>query len=217
VLVGKEDVDLVSHEREEVGAVPFDAERIRQSERDATPRVVGVLGGDAEGLLCVVLVEEVPLEEDHRRRLHGFAGDVPRGEHRPRAEEGVHRALSIGRDGDDTAPRRLVMIERRGEKLHPGAREIGGKHPTELVVGDLADEPRAGSETRHSVTGIGRRSTAGLDALADSGVEEVGTLRIDEHHRCLHHVVGNEEPFVYGCDDVDHRIADGHCIETRLC
>jgi len=48
-----------------------------------------------------------------------------------------------------------------GKERHAGVMKITGKHPTEIVVGDLADESSATSQTGQSVTGVGNRATAG--------------------------------------------------------
>src|SRR2546422_4601349 len=106
-LVGEQDVHVVLDEVEEGGAMPVDAEGIRERQRDLAPGRVGEAGGDAECFLGGRRVEEVALQIEDVP-----AGDEPRidvagAELRRRAEIGGHRALRVRRHHDDRKSTRL--------------------------------------------------------------------------------------------------------------
>ena len=103
-LVGEQDVHVVLDQVEERVAVPVDAERIGQRERDLASRRVRQPGRRAEGLLSIRRIEEIALEVDDLRARDQARVDVPRREMHRSAEERVHRPLRVGRDQDEAPP-----------------------------------------------------------------------------------------------------------------
>ncbi len=66
------------------------------------------------------------------------------------AEEGVHRALPVGRDEDQAAPGRRIAGARRGVVVDPAGVDIVREDFAELVLGDLADERAFRAERRRA-------------------------------------------------------------------
>ena len=211
-LVAEQDVDVVQDEVHEVVTVTINAERIRQRERHLATGFVRVLCCDAEGLLGMIAVEQIPLEEHHRRGLHRLPRDVVGVEQRRRAEERAHRSLTIRRDGDDAATGRLGLAHATRMEADTDTLHVTGERITEGVLGDLADEPCTPTEACKPVGGVGSRSTARLRRIGDAGEQMRRTIGIDECHRTLDDVFIHEESVFDRCDHVDEGIADRHDV-----
>jgi len=145
--------------------------------------------------------------------LYGFPGDIARAQDRTRTEVGVHGALTVGGYHDDTSPGRQTVVFGCREERHPRIVEVARKHPTEIVVGDLADEASATSQTGQSVTGVGNRATAGHHIWGNLRAQERRALVVDQHHGCLREVVLGKKVLVHRRDDVHHGIADGDGVQ----
>src|SRR3989442_785138 len=145
-LVGEQDVHVVLDEVEEGGAMPVDAEGIRERQRDLAPGRVGEAGGDAECLLGGRRVEEVALQIEDAP-----AGDEPRidvagAELRRRAEIGVHRALRVRRHHDEAAAGGRPARRRRRRVAHAGRAKIVAEDLAQLIVTNLAHVVCAAAE-----------------------------------------------------------------------
>src|SRR5438876_1227962 len=102
-LVGEEDIDVMRHQLAELGAVPPDAERVAEAEADAPPGAVGELCRLAEGRLGARRIEEIAFEIGDLRRRDQLRVDILGAEIDAGAEEGLHRAMRIGGNQDETA------------------------------------------------------------------------------------------------------------------
>ena len=193
--------------------VSLHTEGVRQCKRHLATRFVGVLGRHAKRLLGVVLVEEVSLEQHPFGTLHGIPGDVARAQHRTRPEVGIHGALAVRGHHDDAASRGKTVVFGCREERHPRIVEVARKHPTEIVVGDLADEAGAPTQTGQSVTGVGNRATAGHHIWGNLRAQERRALVVNQHHGRLREVVLGKEVLVHRRDDVHHGIADGDGVQ----
>jgi len=145
-LVGEQEVDVVGDQIQEVVAVAFDAEAVRQGHRDRPAGVVSDGGRPTEGLLRVGSIEQVALEVQHRSRRHDVCIDVVGSEEHRRPQIGVHRALSVGGDEDQAAPRRRPVGRGRGGVGDPGGDHVMGEHRPELIVSHPSDEMGAAAE-----------------------------------------------------------------------
>jgi len=105
------------------------------------------------------------------------------------------------------------VVFRRRKKRHASIEQVAGERVAEIVVGDLADEPRAAAEARQPVAGVGHRTAARHDAVAHLCTQKPRALVADEHHRRFRQVVGGKKRLVDAGDDVDHRVADGHGMQ----
>ena len=70
-LIGEQDVHVVVHQFEEVGAVAVNAEGVRQRQGHGTAGVLGDSDGLAHGLLGTRRVPQVALEVQHGGVTHG--------------------------------------------------------------------------------------------------------------------------------------------------
>ena len=91
--------------------------------------------------------------------------------------------------------------------------DVVGEDPTEIVVGDSADEGRQCAERGQTRCGVGGRAARNLDRRRHGGIDQPSTVGVGQLHRPLDHCVIVEEGIVGMGEDVDDRIPDAEDIE----
>ena len=101
------------------------------------------------------------------------------------------------------------------EKSTPVERMSATNVVAERIVLHLADIGAADPERGDADDGVGRR-TAGDDARIDAGgVERLGAILVDQVHRALHHILGDQIVVVRVGQNVDQRIAQSQNLDRR--
>jgi len=134
-------------------------------------------------------------------------------QHCARTEVGVHRALTIGGHHDHAAPSGQAMIFRGRKERDASFGEVAGEGSSEVIIGDLANEPRPPAEAGEAVAGVRHRTATGHETLTKVRHEVLRTPVVDEHHRRLREVVLGKKILRNRGYHVDHCIANGDSVK----
>src|SRR5437899_10841596 len=212
-LVGEQDVHVVLDEVEERGAMPVDAEGIRERQRDLPPGRVGEAGGHTKRVLGGRRVEEVALQIEDAP-----AGDEPRidvagAELRRRAETGAHRALRVRRHHDEAAAGGRPARRRRRRVAHAGRAKVVAEDLPQLIVTDLAHIVCAAAERGDPDDRVGGGAARDLDGGAHGVIDLARARLVDEMHGSLDEAVEVEERLALVAEDVHERVADADDVD----
>ena len=167
-LVGEQDVDGVADQADELGAVPVDAERIGQAERDLPAGLGRNRRRLAERGLRFRPVEQIAFQVDDARRADQLGIDLAAAELRAarpgRCSWCAGRPASPG--SGSSAVGSLPSAAAGVVKVTPAARMSCANTVAELVLRDLADEAGLAAERGDAGHGVGDRSARDLHAPA---------------------------------------------------
>jgi hypothetical protein len=94
--------------------------------------------------------------------------------------------------------------------------DVVGENFAQLVGGDLTHEAAAPAEHRDARRGIAGGTAADLAPRAHLAVEPRRLLLVDQAHRPLVELLGNDEFLVGGGDDIDDSVADAEDVEAGV-
>ena len=155
-------------------------------------------------------MEQVAFEIEPFASGDGADIDVVGGEFGGGAEEGVHRALAIGRDGDHRAGGGGAVDEGRAEEVDADVLHVGDVGCADGVVGDLAHEGAAAAEAAQARDGVAGRTARGFEAGGGQGVvKQFGARLVDQVGAGLGDVVADEEIIVDLRDHIHDGVAQG--------
>ena len=193
--------------------MPFDAERIRERQRDAPVGPVRDRRGAAHGLLRGRRIPHVALEVGDSRARDQCLVDVALVELRARAQEGAHCALGVGCDDHEATSGRCAGDGEGRLEMHAHAAQVVREDLAEGVVGHPADVRRAPAERRDSKRGVRGRPAGSLGGRPHLRVDLVGPGLVDHGHRPALDTGAGDEFVVGEGEHVDQRIADGQYVE----
>ena len=160
-------------------------------------------------------VEQIALQVGHRRIGDEIASSTSASPKRHAgAEIGVHRALPVRRDQDQAARRGRTARQRRRGEVHADRGHVMAEHVAQLVVRDLAEIGDARAERGRDRAGVARRSAAAFLAGRHGGIQRLGRLGVDQHHRALVHVMARQERVVRARHHIDDGVADAEDVEA---
>ena len=215
-FVGEEDVDIAGDQVEELGSMAIHAEAVGEGEGHPRARRMRSTDGGADDVLGAGIVPEIALDVEHLRRCDERRIDVDGSQRGGDAEIGVHGALRVWGDEDETTGRAgggFGTSERLDVERHPCGPDVMGEDRTEFVVGDLPDEGHRSTERGDPGGGVGGRTARDLDGRRHVGVDAERPLGVDEFHRPLDHGVSVEEGILRMGEHVDDGHPDAHDVD----
>ena len=202
-------IHLVLDQTAEIGAVAVDAERVRQRDPGLAAALVGRARGLEEGLLALVLVEEIALEEQVFGLASDIFGHILGAQIGRDAQIGVHRPFAIRRDKDHRARGRQVGLGHRVvREIGPFERERFGVEPPQRIVAHPPDKGGAQAKIAQARQRVGDRPARRLGPVAHRGIERLGPVAFDQLHDALGDAHVIEERLLGLAQDIDDGIAD---------
>ena len=193
--------------------MPIHAERVGQRQSHLPAGGVRGGGGPAERTLRLRRVEQVALQVGHRRIRHQRLVHVRLAERHGGSKERIHGALAFGRDQDQAARGRRTVRQRRRWKMHANRADVVAEHASQLVVRHFAEIRHARAQCRRDRAGVGGRTAAAFLAGRHRGIDRLCSLRVDQRHQPLAHVVAREERVVGARHHIDDSVADAEDVE----
>jgi hypothetical protein len=100
--------------------------------------------------------------------------------------------------------------------MHPGLVHVAAVERAEIVVGHLADEGCPPAERGDAGDRVPRRTTRALDRRRNRLVQRVGARRVDQMHRALGELLGDQKIVVDARHHVDDGVADAENVELGV-
>jgi hypothetical protein len=133
-----------------------------------------------------------------------------------RPQIGLHRALRVRRDEDETARRRRLLRQGRCRERDARRADVVPEHRTQLVVAYLADIAGLAAQRGDAGGGIGGRAAGDLDARPHRRIEQLRLLGVDQRHRPLGEAIALEKIVIGFREHIDDRIANAHDVVIGL-
>ena len=188
----------------------------RPASKSVSASGAGDFHGPAHGAARLFRIPEIAFEIED-----AGAGDqlvVERGGRQELAcaEEGVHRALAIGRHKDKAARGRRVAGTGRGVEIDADGADVMAEDLAQLVGRDLANEGALRAQRGHAGQRIGRGTARNLGRAAHGVVEFLRPIGVDQGHPALGKAQLLDQIVCAGSHHIDNGIADGEDVVTGL-
>ena len=194
----------------------IDAERIGQRQRYLASGSMGDLGRLHEGLLGLVLVEQIPFQIGDRGVADGLGVDIVRSQLDADPEEGLHCALGVRGHENQTARRRRSVRHRAQPVIDASGADVVAEHLAKLVVAHLADIGAVSTQRRDSGQRVRGRAARRFDARPHLFVKLARAVGIDQRHRAFFEPERIELPVFGLCDHIDDGVSDANDVEGRF-
>ena len=130
-----------------------------------------------------------------------------------RAEEGVHRPLSVWRDKDQALGGGGSALAWWCGEGDANGLNIVGEDAAKLIVRDLTDEPACLPQRCHPRDRIGRRPAARLNRRSHPCIKRRCAVRIHKLHPACGEAKFGDQRMFGGCQDIDNGVPNGDNVE----
>ncbi len=187
----------------------IDHEAFRSGEGDLAAGLARNLDRAAHGAAWLFRVPQIAFEIENAR-----AGDelvVERGwrQELAGAEEGVHRALAIGRHEDEAPRGRGLAVARWRVEIDTDGADVVREHIAQLILGHLAHEGALRTQRAHACQRVRCRTARNFPRRAHRFVKPLRAVFVHQRHPALVQIELVDQFFGAGGHYVDDGIADG--------
>ena len=169
-----------------------------------------------KSLLGFRRIKQIPLEIGYFSSFNGFFLNVVLTQLNRNAETGLHRALGIGGNKNQTAGGRRTLGAKGCAIINAGFHEVVAENPAQRVILDLADISTGPTQRRDASQRIRCRAAGSFDLGTHCRIELFASFAIDQRHDALIEPKLLEKRFRSRRNHIHDGVADTDYIIARV-